>query len=126
MAFFGFSACAEMAAEYGTPHAEFEIKGKVTDEQKVPLNGIAVVYDDQFHGSDTLYTDQDGRFLLQGTMFPREEMKLTFVDKDGELNGGLFETKSVEVALNQVEANNGAWDFGKFDGEVEVELKKAE
>ncbi len=121
------SACsAEMMGEFGTPHAEFEIKGIVADEQGTPLNGIAVIYDDTLLSPDTLYTGTDGRFLIEGTMFPREEMTLKFKDLDEELNGGLFETKTVKVKMEQVEQSLESWNYGKFVGETEVTLKKAE
>lgn len=121
------SACsAEMMGEFGTPHAEFEIKGIVADEQGTPLNGIAVIYDDTLLSPDTLYTGTDGRFLIEGTMFPREEMTLKFKDMDEELNGGLFETKTVKVKMEQVEQSLESWNYGKFVGETEVTLKKAE
>lgn len=112
--------------ELGTPHAEFEIKGIVADEQGTPLNGIAVIYDDTLLSPDTLYTGTDGRFLIEGTMFPREEMTLKFKDLDEELNGGLFETKTVKVKMEQVEQSLESWNYGKFVGETEVTLKKAE
>ena len=121
------SACsADMMGEFGTPHAEFEIKGMVADEQGSPLNGIAVIYDDTLLSPDTLYTGTDGRFLIEGTMFPREEMTLKFKDLDEELNGGLFETKTVKVKMEQVEQSLESWNYGRFVGETEVTLKKAE
>lgn len=127
IALVGFSACsAEVAAEYGTPHAEFEIKGKVTDMQQTPLKDIAVIYDDQFQGPDTLYTGSDGYFIIQGTMFPREKMKLIFKDLDGDSNGGLFGTKSVDVTMQQVEQGAGAWDYGRFVGAADVALENKE
>ena len=112
--------------EFGTPHAEFEIKGIVADEQGTPLNGIAVIYDDTLLSPDTLYTGTDGRFLIEGTMFPREEMTLKFKDLDEELNGGLFETKTLKVKMEQVEQSLESWNYGKFVGETEATLKKAE
>lgn len=121
------SACsAEMMGEFGTPHAEFEIRGIVADEQGTPLNGIAVIYDDTLFNPDTLYTGVNGRFFIEGTMFPREEMTLKFKDLDEELNGGLFETKTVKVKMEQVEQSLESWNYGKFVGETEVTLKKAE
>ena len=59
-------------------------------------------------------------------MFPREEMTLKFKDLDEELNGGLFETKTVKVKMEQVEQSLESWNYGKFVGETEVTLKKAE
>lgn len=120
------SACSADMGEYGTPHAEFEIKGMVADEQGTPINRIAVIYDDNLLDPDTLYTDTAGKFHIQGTMFPREEMSLVFKDLDAEQNGGLFQTKSVKVKMEQTEMGTGSWDYGRFVGETEVTLKKAE
>ena len=124
-AFAVLSSCSA-EEDYGTPYAEFEIKGLVCDEQAAPLQGIAVIYDQDLIKPDTLYTGQDGRFLIEGTMFPRNEMQLRFMDVDGEQNGGLFQTKSVKVKMEQVEQSLESWNYGKFVGETEVTLKKAE
>lgn len=124
----GLSSCSaalfDAVPEYGTPYAELEVRGLVTDEDRQPVKGIAVVYDNLNDGPDTVYTAADGRFLIEGTMFPREEMNLVFWDVDGAENGGTFQTRSVDVNMEQVADGQGLSDYGRFVGETEVVLKR--
>ena len=39
----GFTGCGNQVEEYGTPHADFKVTGRVTDEAGEPLSGIRVV-----------------------------------------------------------------------------------
>ena len=38
----GFGACSDSVVEYGTPNADFQIKGQVTYEGGIPIPGIRV------------------------------------------------------------------------------------
>ena len=89
-------------AEYGTPYAEYEVKGRVSDSEGTPVSGIKVSM-----GDDT--------FDIQ------------FTDIDGEAGGGLFEEQTVTVQAEMVEEGDG-WDEGDYavkeDVNVTLELKK--
>jgi len=114
------------ADEYGTPYAEFEIKGVVTDGQGEPLKGIEVRCNEVYISMETVYTDAEGRFVLSDGSFPTNSISLDFKDIDGELNGGEFETKTVEVSLEKIADGNGNWDFGFYGAEVEVQMSLKE
>lgn len=107
---------------YGTPYVEFSIKGRVTDTEERPLQGIEVSMED---GMQKVLTAEDGSFYYGGEMtaFELEEMTLTFTDVDGEENGGEFAAKVVTVPVTQTDPGDGNWDNGDYSGEVEVVLE---
>ena len=111
----------EIPCMYGTPYMEFSIKGRVTDTDERPLQGIEVSMED---GMQKVLTAEDGSFQYAGQMdaFVSEEMTLTFTDVDGEDNGGDFETKEVTVPLTQTDPGDGDWNLGGYSGEVDVVL----
>lgn len=106
---------------YGTPYVEFSIKGRVTDTDERPLQGIEVSMED---GMQKVLTAEDGSFHYVGEKiaFELEELMLTFTDVDGEENGGEFETKEVTVPLTQTDPGDGNWDNGDYSGEIDVVL----
>ena len=104
---------------------EFKVTGKVTNsETETPVKGIAVTYiqHNEWERPDTVWTDEDGRFLYESHDFPSDSLKFKFTDVDGEENGGEFETKEVTVPLTQTVPGNGNWDNGDYSGEVDVTL----
>ena len=120
---FGSSvACSPgmVADEYGSPCASYEVKGKVTDQQGEPIQGIQVrcgaMYD------EPVYTDSDGSYQLSGGGFPREKIEVEFKDVDGEENGGAFAARTVSAETVQVQEGAGNWDFGVYEAVVNAEL----
>lgn len=108
------SACGEgilpapeygpIMAEYGVPHADYVIKGTVTDTYGNPIKGIQVSgrYEHRTL-PDTAYTAADGTYELKGRAdLIGPEVDLSFEDIDLDDNGGLFisETKLVEMELD--------------------------
>lgn len=78
------------------------IKGKVTDEMKVPVSGIQVTSVDI--GSSSGESDVNGNFNCQVfcsyDAIP-ETVTLKFTDTDGKDNGGKFEEKIVTVDIQK-------------------------
>ena len=107
---------------------EFKVTGKVTDsETETPVKGIAVTYIqfNECERPDTVWTDEDGRFLYESHDFPSDSLKFKFTDVDGEENGGEYQVKEVTVSLVQTGGGDGNWDEGDFAAEnVEVTLEK--
>ena len=126
-----FSACNTMPeygmlVEYGMPHADFELKGTVTDETSQPIQNIRVVHQFGYENSysDTIYTDENGKYAFNGSAW---KYQLKFEDIDGEENGGLFQTKEIEGGFTQadlVEKGDGRWYDGKFVKTEDVKLEK--
>lgn len=120
--FGGTVACSPgmVADEYGSPYAEFEVKGKVTDQQGEPIAGIQVTCDAVDMQPE--YTDSEGMYTLYGNGFPREKIQITFEDIDGEENGGTFAGKTMTAEVALVQEGDDRWNFGTYQAEVNAEL----
>lgn len=115
--------------EYGTPHADYIIKGQVTDEAGNPIQGINVkapygsYLSSQF--AQIVETDAAGKFTLK-EFSSQKGHEIVFEDVDGEANGGLFKSETIHVETlpkTQTEKGSG-WYRGKFDVQADVKLKK--
>ena len=84
-------------AEYGTPYAEYEVKGRVSDAEGTPIQGIRVSMGVEDYMDSVAVTDADGRFhVIHGTFpFRDNTFDIQFTDIDGEAGGGLFEEQTV-------------------------------
>ena len=83
--------------EYGTPHADYILKGTVTDEAGTPIKGIKtslkeISKDDtgtHVFGIDSIQTNESGNYQLKNSGMPYDKrVKLVVEDIDGEANGG--------------------------------------
>lgn len=122
----GFSACSEdeedeMLVMYGTPTADYIVKGTVTDDAGNPIMGINI------YPSRTLTlakTDAEGRFKTDTLSY---DGPYFFVDPDGDTNGGRFETDTLyynDFKSTKVGESKHTWHMGVFELEAEVKLKK--
>jgi putative lipoprotein (rSAM/lipoprotein system) len=130
------SACGEgilpapeygpIMAEYGVPHADYVIKGTVTDQDGNPIKGIQVssLAGNEYHRQcDTVYTDDDGGYEIRRTIdFLGPEVDVRYEDVDGYENGGLFMTEDRKVALEKQEEGSGWYDglFAAFGVDVKM------
>ena len=91
-------------AEYGTPYAEYEVKGRVSDSEGTPVSGIKVSMGDEYGMDSVAVTDAEGRFhVIHGTFpFRDNTFDIQFTDIDGEAGGGLFEDYAVKEDVNVV------------------------
>ena len=115
----GCNTIFQTADEYGTPYADFEIKGKVTDASTSgPLQGIEVsALDNDAVPMVSVTTDVEGRFELTGSFFPAESIVIRANDIDGEENGGLFAPATITVQLDRSAGGDG-WYSGKYTAEI--------
>ena len=113
--------------EYGTPYAEYEVKGRVSDAEGTPIQGIRVSMGEEGSLDSVAVTDADGRFhVIHGTFpFRDNTFDIQFTDIDGEAGGGLFEEQTVTVQAEMVEEGDG-WDEGDYavKEDVNVVLEK--
>ena len=124
----GTSAC-EIPAMYGTPHADWSVKGKVVDEEYKPVAGLQVVmgnrfentpdviYDENYRPLDTLYTAADGTYSVKRTDFPIDRLEIRVQDVDGPAGGGEFQDAG--LIIRDIEYKDGkGWDAGHAEIEV--------
>ena len=126
----GFGACSDSVVEYGTPNADFQIKGQVTYEGGIPIPGIRVrapySYIDGSEGQNVL-TDENGRFELD-EFHSMLYGKLYVEDIDGEDNGGEFQSDTIDIwdlPKKEVEKGSG-WYEGKYEVTANINLKLKE
>lgn len=111
--------------EYGTPYADFEIKGRVLESSRSqPVQGLQVSSEDANYGTPSVTTDAEGRFTLAGSFFPSKTMRITVEDVDGDENGGLFSPSTVTVALEQKEKGDGWYGGVWAAGDVEITVSE--
>lgn len=136
----GFTACGEVADEYGTPIVDFQVKGRVTSEDGKPLQGIQAVVKGYYsyqkedgtevYENDTVYTDADGRFVSHkaSTGWVDSE-QLVLHDIDGEANGGTFKSDSLKLTgmdRKQIKKGDKHWYQGMYEYSTEMTLSKEE
>ena len=131
---FGCSSSDDDMLEYGTPHADFILKGQVTDEAGTPIKNIKTsakiivksgtsVYKDEF---STAQTDDSGRYELKYDGQGSYDLKIILEDVDGEANGGEFQSDTINVwdlPKKEVEKGSG-WYEGKFEVNANIRLEK--
>ena len=116
---------------YGCPHADFEAKGAVTDENGNGIKGIRVIVceepfdtDRNFY-ADTLWTGDNGEYGMTSEFIsPRNEVFMKFEDIDGLDNGGEYETVEQPVQLVQVKEGDGSWYEGAYKAEANVTMTR--
>lgn len=123
---FSFYACVA----YGTPSAEFAIRGKVTATVSgEAIEGIQVIREGRYsYENDTVYTDVNGMYHISGGYDFVDSMNVAFIDIDGLENGGEFSSKTEPIRFQSgdFKGGDGDWDHGKATKELNVnlELKK--
>ncbi len=114
------------AAEYGTPHADFSVSGKVVGEEGRLLKGIRVVLTNPGgyqSAADTTYTASDGKYMLDyHGIFPFHDPTLTIeaADVDGGENGQ-YKKKVVKFAPKPFNGGDG-WYEGESHNTVDFKL----
>jgi len=125
-----------MPLMYGTPNADWRVKGKVVDEDNHPISGLQVVLGNRFENSadviydvnysplDTLLTAGDGSYCLERNSFPVNLLDIHIQDIDGDLNGGEFEDAHLVIRDISYDGGKG-WYEGHADIDVpDIILKK--
>ena len=121
--------------EYGAPHADYILKGTVTDEAGPPVQGIKTslkeVYKDETgnyaFGMDSIQTNESGNYQLKYSGMPYDRTKLIVEDIDGEANGGEFLSDTLDIDFGRavkVKNGDGAWNGGEYMIQQPVRLKK--
>ena len=125
----------DMVVEYGTPHADYTLKGVVTDEAGTPVRNIktsAKILGKTEAGAytgerGTVQTDETGRYELEYDGMARTDLKIVVEDIDGDANGGEFLNDTLDVDFHKavkVGEGDNHWYGGKFEVTTDVKLKK--
>lgn len=109
-------------AKYGTPYADFIIKGKVTDaETSQPIENIRVVFlvEDQLGIGDTVFTNANGEYTVSYGYLPEfsKEKAVIATDVDGEANG-LYKADTLKVRFtkkDRIKKGKGSEYEGAFE-----------
>lgn len=121
----GFNYCKKrnnnIMDEYGTPHADFIIYGKVrskaTNEPIEGIKGLSM--------SDSVFTNEKGDFVFNYLgFFPTDQsFTIKFNDVDSSANG-LFEDYDTTIEFTDPIFTGGdeGWYEGSTEKEVEVKL----
>ena len=121
--------------EYGAPHADYIVKGMVTDEAETPVQGIKTFLKQVdkteagtiIFGMDSIQTNETGGYQLEYTGLPQPGIKLIVEDVDGEANGGEFLSDTLDVNFDnatQTGKGDGKWYGGVYEITQDVKLKK--
>ncbi|MBR3784070.1 MAG: radical SAM-associated putative lipoprotein [Bacteroidales bacterium] len=134
----------EIRLMYGTPTMNFRLSGQVKDPAGKPVKGVAVnmlergleatadtIFGDQENirrhlESTSVTTDAKGRFELQTSGLPQQEVRVLVRDVDGEKNGS-FRNKLIDVQLKPEDvdrSNAGGWNQGTANKVLDIELER--
>ena len=125
LALLGMAACGGMGRdEYGTPLADFQVKGKVTDQSGNPIPDIEVVFG--LGNVDRQKTADDGTYCcrLNNVWLFSQSPQLLFLDKDGPENGGEFADQDHELVFTDRDkvASGSGWNTGLYEKTVDATL----
>ena len=137
----GFTGCDKerLSEEYGTPNADYTIKGTVVNKANgKPIEGIRVGYDSgsqivpmygvlpaPYRPKTSVLTNVKGEYKLTVNTFPFPEPTIpVFIDDiDGEENGW-FQSEMLEVDFSKAERTGkpNNWYEGEYTVTLNVEL----
>ena len=98
----GFGGCGDNVGVdmYGTPHADYSIKGAVQTKEGKPIQGIKVSVTYETDTLGTALSDEKGTFAIQKEAFPYNKLKVSAEDIDGGKNGSYKDT-SMDLEISQ-------------------------
>ena len=139
----GFVGCEKIGMEeYGTPHADFTVKGTVVDKATgKPIAGIQVTIPRVDHHQratsvfipdqsvitsevhDTLYTKDNGDFAYKYEGFPSNDSINVIIKFEDITEIKRYKTDSTKVTFFQSDLISGSgWYHGGATKEIEVKL----
>ena len=130
LSFLGFSGCDIIGrVEYGTPHAEYEVKGTITNEAGKNIPDIQVNLAQGKRGGYiesgiTVKTDEMGHYSASVTTFPGKDFVMIVTDTDGETNGSYAsDTIAVRFEEKDYYKKGKGWFEGAARKKVDIKLK---
>jgi putative lipoprotein (rSAM/lipoprotein system) len=123
----GFAGCEKYGSvEYGAPHADYTVKGKVTDKvTKEPIEGIRVGYEayPMSYSETSVLTDAKGEYSLTNRFGTERTLPVSVEDSNG-----VYQSERLEVDFSNAEQKGkpGKWYGGEFVVTQNIELTKIE
>lgn len=125
----GFSTAAcndnsDLPCEYGTPHVNFSVKGKVQNKAGEPIPGIEVSTSSQY----VTHTNEEGVFVYNWDEWVAPlpyEATIKFRDTDGAENGS-YADQQLTVTFEEKDQTAGpsGWSEGSYAlSDIEVTLE---
>lgn len=104
---------------YGVPSATYKVSGKVTNSQNKPVQDAQVVVKGykNLALTDTVRTDKKGRYAVDCTGFPADELNIVVLDSKGE-----YQTDSVQIEVPEKEGSS-VFDQGEYTFKKDIQLK---
>lgn len=105
--------------EYGTPHANFIVNGKIESAiSNTPINNIKVLI-----RSDSSLTDIDGNYHLSIQEFPTDQtFQIKITDIDGALNGEYQDLDTIVEFKTPTFINGDGWYSGETTKEFDIKM----
>jgi len=126
----GFSSCGDDggggACEYGTPYAKYEIKGKVTNQDKAAMPNARIIVKElgqdgkviSYHANaDTVLTDQSGSYLREYSATNYGKYRVVCEDPQDA-----YKADSTDIQMKPT--GGSGWYEGSDSKVVDFELKK--
>ena len=116
-----YGVSPEILPEYGCPYAEFEVTGKVMDQDSMPVNNIRVtVHHDGALIMPEAYSAEDGRYaaFFEAAM-PADQVEIIAHD-----TAGVYESDTVRNIHVTYTGGDGGWNVGHTSLEQDFILKK--
>lgn len=105
---------------YGVPTATYKVSGTVTGEKHKPLKDVQVVVKGykNYPITDTLRTDNKGRYTADYTWYPTDSLNIVVTDPSGEYKA---DSTKIEVPWKE---GASVFDQGEQTFKQDVQLKK--
>lgn len=115
-----------LSCEYGCPEADYHLKGTVTNENGVPIEGIVLQNNMQWGVEECDTTDKGGNYsLYYHNVFPDLPIAVDVIDIDGEENGSYKDTViSINTEGIPLTGGDGHWDQGEATIMCNITLEK--
>ena len=114
----GFTGCDLLTScmEYGSPYAEFELKGTVSDGEKLIENvGVSFSSNNPYLDSLTMITDHKGEFSFKASYTEATDFQYTLIAND--LNGK-YESDTIKGYILRSDFKRKKRDDQWFDGKA--------
>ncbi len=130
LALLGFAGCDQTGPdEYGTPLAEYRVKGKVVDaDTKQPVTGMQVVSGVpldgdklQWYEADTVYSDVKGEFEIVHRSYPTRTYRVIWEDMRETPE---YKKDSTDLAITGKFSGGSGWYEGHVSLEIQIEAQK--